>query len=269
MPDAASQDLTPATLYALVLGEDFCAAASGGDPLGPPARGLLALPESEYTIEQADIDGVNLKLLAASAASSVPTEVSPDGETPEHSAPPSLRTAGLAVVRGGRAQALQDDFRRAAAQQDVLASDTSLVLTAEDLVRGHRIDVFDEGRQRWFSLHQRVVSYNPPGSDADAPEPVATATDEGFFQVSLVLPEGPCSASTSTSMWCAGTAGRCRRPAPAWCSSTRDRRRKAPRVKGPGHGASPTGPPPRSRWRSRPRHDRGRCHGCASAARTA
>lgn len=191
VPDAASQDLTPATLYALVLGEDFCAAASGGDPLGPPARGLLALPESEYTIEQADIDGVNLKLLAASAASSVPTEVSPDGETPEHSAPPSLRTAGLAVVRGGRAQALQDDFRRAAAQQDVLASDTSLVLTAEDLVRGHRIDVFDEGRQRWFSLHQRVVSYNPPGSDADAPEPVATATDEGFFQVSLVLPEGP------------------------------------------------------------------------------
>ncbi|MFD8545335.1 hypothetical protein [Streptomyces sp. NPDC059649] len=188
VPDAASQDLTPATRYALVPGEDFCAAATGGDPLGPPARGLLALPESEYAIEQADIDGVNLKLLAASAAAAVPDDLSPDGTTPERSAPPSLRTAGLAVVQGGRAQALQSGFRRAAAHQDALGNGGSPVLTAEDLVRGHRIDVFDESRQRWFSLHQRIVHYNPP--DGDGGEPIATVTDEGFFQPGVTRPEG-------------------------------------------------------------------------------
>ncbi|MFG3116289.1 hypothetical protein ACGF4C_17985 [Streptomyces sp. NPDC048197] len=188
VPDAASQDLTPATRYALVPGEEFCAAALGEDPLGPPARGLLALPGSEYAIEQADIDGVNLKLLAASAAASVPDDVSPDGRTPEHSAPPSLRTAGLAVVQGGRAQALQSGFRRAAAQQDALGIGGSPVLTAEDLVRGHRVDVFDESRQRWFSLHQRIVHYNPP--DGDGGGPIATVTDEGFFQPGMTRPEG-------------------------------------------------------------------------------
>ncbi|MFF4608028.1 hypothetical protein ACFY12_35495 [Streptomyces sp. NPDC001339] len=203
LPDAATEDLTPATRYVLVPGEEFCAASAGSDPLGPPARGLMALPESQYSLEQADIDGVNLKLIAAAGASQVPgdvspnfpqnvspngpQDVSPDGTRAEPTTPPSVRTTGLALVRGGRAQSLQEDFRHAAAQQQSVTDGSPAPLTAEDLVRGHRIDVFDESRQRWFSLHERVVDYHSPG----VAEPLGTVTDEGFLQVSLAQPEGP------------------------------------------------------------------------------
>ncbi|MEV6398991.1 hypothetical protein AB0M39_30130 [Streptomyces sp. NPDC051907] len=189
-PEVAA-NISPITLYALVPGEDFCAAADGSDPLGPPARGLIELPDEEYSLQQVDIDGVNLKLLAASVTAATPGDGSPDGPAPERNAPPSVRTAGLSLVRDGVVQSLQNDFRRAGEHDAaLLGGDGPVVLTAEDLVRGHRIDVFDDSRQRWFSLHQRTVRYNPPDGDG---EPIATVTDEGFFQASLTEPDGPAS----------------------------------------------------------------------------
>ncbi|MFF7245896.1 hypothetical protein ACFZBU_18540 [Embleya sp. NPDC008237] len=175
-PDASHDD-TAATRYALAPGQGFCAAAEGSDAFGPPARGLLALPEDEYTIEQADIDGVTLKLLAAAVAADT------DGDA--EAAPPTVRTKGLSLVLGDRTRHLHDNFRRAAERQDTLVGETTVVLTAEDLVRGHRLDVFDERRQKWFSLHEREVAYDRAGSPGDH---LATASDEGFFQLSLATP---------------------------------------------------------------------------------
>lgn len=57
-------------------------------------------------------------------------------------------------------------------------------LIAEDLIRGHRMDIWDDERQRWFSLHERVVEYRQP---RDGPV-LLTASDEGFFQAHLASP---------------------------------------------------------------------------------
>ncbi|GAA4967774.1 hypothetical protein GCM10023205_35970 [Yinghuangia aomiensis] len=177
LPPGASHDHAAATRYAFTPGHGFCAAADGNDAFGPPARGLVALPEAEYAIEQADIDGVNLKLLAAAVATGT------DGDT--EAAPPTVRTKGLCLVHGDQVGTLNDDFTRAADRQDALAADAVVVLGAEDLVRGHRVDIFDESRQNWFSLHAREVSYTRAGSPGDH---LDTASDEGFFQVGLASP---------------------------------------------------------------------------------
>ncbi|MFI1379806.1 hypothetical protein [Embleya sp. NPDC020886] len=175
-PDA-SHDHAAATRYALAPGQGFCAAAEGADAFGPPARGLLALPEDQYAIEQADIDGVTLKLLAAAVATGTDDEA--------EAAPPTVRTKGLTLVLDDRTRHVHDTFQRAAERQDTLAGDATVVLTAEDLVRGHRLDVFDERRQQWFSLHEREVTYDRAGSPGDH---LDTASDEGFFQLSLATP---------------------------------------------------------------------------------
>ncbi|GCD99141.1 hypothetical protein [Embleya hyalina] len=174
----ASHDHPAATRYALAPGQGFCAAADGNDAFGPPARGLLALPEDEYTIEQADIDGVTLKLMTAAVATAT------DGDA--EAAPPTVRTKGLSLVLGDRTRHLHENFQRAADRQDALADeDTTVVLSAEDLVRGHRLDIFDETRQKWFSLHEREIAYDRAGSPGDH---LDTASDEGFFQLSLATP---------------------------------------------------------------------------------
>ncbi|MBW5483182.1 hypothetical protein [Streptomyces bambusae] len=188
LPDAATEDLTPATRYVLDAGDAFCAASAGADPLGPPARGLLALPEDDYSIEQADIDGINLKLVAAARVSAAADGIIPGDSRALQATPPTLRTTGIALVRSGRARTLQADFRRAEREEQALRSGSPLPLTAEDLVRGYRIDVFDGTRQRWFSLHERVVHYRAPDGGGPLTESV---TDEGFFQTALAEPEGP------------------------------------------------------------------------------
>ncbi|MBW8801082.1 MAG: hypothetical protein JF597_48320 [Streptomyces sp.] len=193
LPDSANVPDTPATLYVLDQDGNFCAAASGSDPLGPPARGLLALPVSEsddgverpdtYRIEQTDTDGTNLKLLAASAAADAPPEGSP-----APAAPPTVRTTGLALVHTGHAQALQSDLLHAADQNRQRDDDGLTTFTSEDLVRGYRVDVNDRGK--WRSLNERIVSYNPPGAQAGTPPIVPPVTDEGFVQTGLMQPDG-------------------------------------------------------------------------------
>jgi hypothetical protein len=149
------------------------AAASGGEPLGSPALGVIALPQEQFSVEQADIDG------AAQQAFTAAREA--------NSGYPALRTSGFSLVRDGRAAFLQDDFALAADREAALARNEAIELTAEDLVRGHRLDVFDEAAGRWFSLHERTVDYTVPGAPALSAPGVRA---EGFFQVSLTQPPG-------------------------------------------------------------------------------
>lgn len=70
---------------------------------------------------------------------------------------PALKTAGLTLLRRGR----QADFaaRRLAANSNARNSMSNNVLTADDLVLGYRIDIKEEGRNYWSSLHQRDAIY--------------------------------------------------------------------------------------------------------------
>ncbi|MFF5897901.1 hypothetical protein ACFY8O_18455 [Streptomyces argenteolus] len=173
-----SHDVTPHTSY--VLDRAKRAFVAGGrdaqpaDPLAPPAQGLVPLPADEFSIEQADADGALLQLDATEA---------------ESVGLPVVRTGGLTLARKDRMAHISEDFQAAAEQRqkaDELVAATpatgQVKLFAEDLVRGHRLDIWDESRAQWFSLHQRDVAYCPPGLPQ---APLFAASDEGFFQVGL------------------------------------------------------------------------------------
>ncbi|MES4889096.1 peptidoglycan-binding domain-containing protein [Streptomyces sp. NPDC096012] len=176
---------------------------SDGDPLASPSRGLVELA-AHFRVEQADIDGAALKML------SVPPDAK--GLSP-------VRTHGISLIRNDRETKLRAELDRAAeldkafsevvarrreqAQPPATAATAATpatpasaatpatqdeppapVLTAEDLVRGHRMDIWDEHRKGWFSLHAREVEYR----QAHGGPLLLTASDEGFFQAHLVSP---------------------------------------------------------------------------------
>ncbi|WP_345523232.1 hypothetical protein [Streptomyces echinatus] len=57
-------------------------------------------------------------------------------------------------------------------------------LFAENLVRGHRLDIWGQDPGQWFSLHEREVEYRKPRGGPL----LLTASDEGFFQAHLLRP---------------------------------------------------------------------------------
>lgn len=198
-PHADSHDVSPHTFYVflpdrhvLVPGAKSRTAA---DPLASPSRGVLALPEEDFSLEQADIDGAALKIAAhiKMLSSSDARGLSP------------VRTHGISLVRDRRQEILKEEFNRAvdhdkaftqvltgakAAARDPQTPSAAPPpppapkLVAEDLVRGHRMDIWDEEKQRWFSLHERDVEYRQPNGGSL----LLTASDEGFFQAGLVSP---------------------------------------------------------------------------------
>ncbi|WP_406099832.1 peptidoglycan-binding protein [Streptomyces sp. NBC_01013] len=201
-PHANSHDVCPHTFYVflpdrhvLVPGAKSRTAA---DPLASPARGVLALPEKDFSLEQADIDGAAMEIAA---------HIRTPGSSDAKGLSP-VRTHGISLVRDQRKEILKEELNRAVdhdkAFTQVLADAKSVArdpqtpgaapplppapkLVAEDLVRGHRMDIWDEERQRWFSLHERDVEYRRP----DGGSLLFTASDEGFFQANLIsLPPG-------------------------------------------------------------------------------
>ncbi|WP_163016008.1 peptidoglycan-binding protein [Streptomyces sp. Tu 4128] len=200
-----SQDLPPRTRYVFLPDRKLFVAAPRtfeADPLGSPALGLVALPEEDFSLEQADLDSAALKVaeLARDPAESGGAASDPTTQAPETKGLAPVRTQGISLVRDGRAGVLAADFAQAAHTNDTAVAaleanrqagdgqeahrpDSPAMpdLCAEDLVRGHRMDVWDDTRARWYSLHARTVEYRSPGGD----EPLLTASDEGFFQVNL------------------------------------------------------------------------------------
>jgi hypothetical protein len=172
LPPGASTDIKPFTWY-VHQPEIFVAAARGATGLGSLARGLIRLPEDQFSVEHVDLDGAVHKTRVMDPA--------------DASGFPALRTSGFSLVRNDRAAFLADDLALAGRREEELAQQRTIDLHADDLVRGHRLDVFDETTQRWFSLHERSVDYTVPGDLANSVQGVPA---EGFFQVSLARPAG-------------------------------------------------------------------------------
>ncbi|MDT0317614.1 hypothetical protein [Streptomyces millisiae] len=186
-PAEATRNIRPGTAFVFRQDPGLFAAAGRDIPEGPLTRGLLALPDEEFSLEQSDIDSTALKTITAKVAT---TAVMATGQDATGPAAPALRTKGLVLVHRDRAASLHDQLARSVTNEARLnaAADPFVLLHAEDLVRGHRLDVLDDTRGKWCSLHQRDVTYR--GRDHD--DVIATHTDEGFFQDSLVShPEQP------------------------------------------------------------------------------
>lgn len=139
------------------------------------ADGLLTLEEPAfYRVVPVDVDGAAIKAVDF-AGNLKRRQLKPTSDTPTEAALPSLRAGGLSVARVQRAKALHDKLVQSQAMNADVATD-SLQLWAEDVVRGYRVDVFDERSKQWHSLMRRTGTYDFP----DVPTTIPVE-DEGIL----------------------------------------------------------------------------------------
>ena len=181
----------------------------------------LARPNDPATFQfdllQVDLDGGGSKLLnAMSAIAGEPGDAkTPVGGRTELGAP-TLRASGISIVRSKQAESLLGSLPAAEDRDAALALGQPLDFFAEDLTRGHRIDVRrypanyhvgdpDPPGAAWLSLHKRIGTFTfgagGPGLS------LTNIAEEGSIQPVLVQDVGggptppPARVHKSTVNW--------------------------------------------------------------------
>ncbi len=142
----------------------------------------------QFDVFNVDVDGATRKVLnaiqmvAGDASQSATAEV----------AAPALQTSGLMLARAGQSKFLTDGMTSAGALETAHQAGQPVVLFAEDLVRGYRIDIrhFQPGSQTglqppWLSLHQRSADFRFK-RDGASDLTVSGMADEGCVQPVLL-----------------------------------------------------------------------------------
>jgi hypothetical protein len=141
--------------------------------------GLLPLASENYTLVDVDVDGALLKLDGLRKVLGERARL-PAPDASLTAALPSLRSGGLSIVHDNRAGDLSQGLTRADQAEHQLALGTT-TLTAEQLIRGYVVDVWDERKRRWRSLCARYGTYAFT-HDAALDR---TVHDEGFVQLAV------------------------------------------------------------------------------------
>jgi len=150
------------------------------------ARGLLHLDPEYYDLFQVDVDGAALKV--ADFANTLGRMLDKERRgpaTPTETGVPALRSAGLSLANRKRGEQLHIDLDEHRTLNEAIEAGGQVDLYAEDLVRGYRVDVFDEQASdgpRWFSLHQRKVEHTVKGVQEDSLPLIFEVTDEGYVR---------------------------------------------------------------------------------------
>ncbi|MDP9099285.1 MAG: hypothetical protein M3N48_09890, partial [Verrucomicrobiota bacterium] len=175
------------------------------------SNGFLQLNDtSRFQIVQVDAVGAGIKVQnMATNFRAFATKKKRSPNMPDDAGLPALRTGGISVVRRNLIEDIRTTFDRSHALQLALAAlDLSPLppppagagvalppsdeLFAEDLVRGYRIDVFDDRAKTWHSLCQRVGTYYfLEAPDAPGGKVSLDLEDEGFVQFSATKPTTP------------------------------------------------------------------------------
>ena len=146
-------------------------------------NGAVPLGEDGWVVLDLDPDASGLKLdqhlrgLPRAAAS----EANGDAVS---SSPATLRTNGFGIARVDRVDALRTRTARAEALETPDDADGVVGpdLTYDDLVRGLRLEVWDDVTKAWHSLHERTVTVTTVGGAT-----VLTDVDDtGFLQLSAL-----------------------------------------------------------------------------------
>lgn len=172
------------------------------------AEGLLDLEPKNFSFIQTDVDGAGIKI--TNFARSLLTlrgqadyQIDPVTKQKRELGAPALRNAGLVLVHNQRAEMLknavtrQGQFNDAAEkiQQRIPKPPPAPTLFAEDLVRGYRIDVWDDVSKRWHSLCRRKAAY-----DIDSGAALINVTEEEGT-VRLAATTSPDPASNPDIIW--------------------------------------------------------------------
>ncbi|MEZ0449326.1 hypothetical protein [Cellulomonas sp. ICMP 17802] len=173
-PAADLQVLPPRKTGVVVDGQVFAARSSAAW-----VGGALPLGDDEWVVLDVDPDASGLKLdqHARNLARQYASEANGD---PATSAPGTLRSTGFALARRERAAQLRARVQEAEA---LAVDDGTRELLLDDLVRGIRVEVWDDVTKDWHSLHRRrvTVTGEPGGVPVLTDEP-----DVGFLQLSAL-----------------------------------------------------------------------------------
>ncbi len=169
----ADLEVLPARRTAVVVEGDVFAARSTPAWVG----GALPLGDDEWVVLDADPDASGLKLdqYTRNLVRQYAGEANGD---PATSAPGAVRATGFALARRNRAAQVRERLQQA----EQLADDDRALLL-DDLVRGLRVEVWDDVTKQWHSLHRRRVTVT------GEPRGVPILTDEadvGFLQLSAL-----------------------------------------------------------------------------------
>ncbi len=121
--------------------------------------GLLRVGDEEhYAVLDHDVDGSGLK--TERFAYTLPRLAKADARSRHHAAPPALRTSGLTLVRTDQAQKAMRRVETQSRLQDHidLGNLSDDLLHTEDVMRGMRVEVWDDTAKTWHGLHDRVTT---------------------------------------------------------------------------------------------------------------
>ena len=161
---------TPLTAFDL---EDAWFGAQPSDPF-LTEHGLVRLTPEFWDLFQVDVDGAALQSVSMGDVLSRLTDTEKrNPETPAETGAPALRSGGFSLARQHRADKLLDQLKDRRDLNDLLELNATVVLHAEELLRGYRFDVFDEkgaAGKRWYSLHDRITNHEigQPGAQDPA-----------------------------------------------------------------------------------------------------
>jgi hypothetical protein len=225
LPDPASGEIEVRPTLDLADGNGIVAQPAtaftrNGDHFQPLAQDVtlqrdrfLRLDVSDhYRVLDLDVDGSALKLadfsysLERTLLQTAPSPTINNEEVihlPERDRPavisvPALRSGGFAVVQAARASYTGARLKRSKELNGLIGGPKRVVLTAEDLVRGYRIEINQDRHSDWRSVCRRDVTYNIAGfggvtvSGKDGPDGPG---DQGYVKGASVTETPKKSAS--------------------------------------------------------------------------
>jgi hypothetical protein len=159
--------------------------------------GMLLLGNSNFSIIQLDVDaGAHKVPQAADILLRLLYSPRVTTDSPSSLSLPSLNSGGISVVRTNRALALKqhvsiaEDNNHSLFSASGSASPSGVVLYAEDLTRGYRVDIWNAAANSWLSLCKRTGTFTLPGRTnlkttvTDALKQLSSTNDEGWISTS-------------------------------------------------------------------------------------
>ncbi len=189
-----TKTLTPWTAYRLDTSGDaaywqFLPRPDANSEIVGPV--LCLNDDTNYDVIQVDVDTVAMKTLNFTRAIQRRTMITKgtvdankdDGE------PPSIRGTGLQLVRVDRGLKLAKLLVRSAANWNRAQNNQEITLYADDLLRGYRLDVYDDTAKNWQSLMRRNATYTfPLASGSLKTTGISVQDEEGVLTMGATRP---------------------------------------------------------------------------------
>lgn len=150
------------------------------------ADGMLNLDgNGDFGISHIDVDGGGLKLAQFVQSLTLAQENTTRG-VPDTAHLPALRSAGLQVLKAGRAVDLADRFKRVSAHHRAADTGAAPEMYAEDITLGYRVDVYDTATRGWRSLHHRTGTYHFLNAKDAGKKKLVVQGEEGFVSLGAI-----------------------------------------------------------------------------------